>query len=269
MKAPRQISINRINSKKWLTTDSTDRIYLFLDESGDTGLVSSAGASKYFIISILATNSTGVNILEKHFSRYRYFKNADKELKRYRSHRNDQDILDDLLINISSIQNVMSFSFCIDKAKYLGPYLNSIGRKEEDFNPTKFRNFITRVSLEKVFEYIPVVSNVNGKFRSIEIVFDRYLENKEDEENLKKYLNENYKLPTIQFINQLDSNYCSQLQIVDILGNLVKRKIFENENVDTKDIKIFVSDNTVNILEFKEKGPDTQMGTGTSSSMNT
>jgi hypothetical protein len=211
MKINKTPSPDRLSIKKWLITDSTDRLYLFIDESGDAGIYTgeNSGASKYFMINVLVASSKGVNILEKHFSRYRYFKNADKELKRYRQHKNDQDILDDLLVNISSTQNVMSFSFCIDKEKYIGPYLNSIGR------------------------------------------------------------NENYKLPVIQFINQLDSNYCAQLQMADVLGSLVKRKVFDGENIDTKDIKIFVTDNPDSVIELKEKGPDTQRGTGTLPSMGT
>jgi hypothetical protein len=271
MKINKTPSPDRLSIKKWLITDSTDRLYLFIDESGDAGIYTgeNSGASKYFMINVLVASSKGVNILEKHFSRYRYFKNADKELKRYRQHKNDQDILDDLLVNISSTQNVMSFSFCIDKEKYIGPYLNSIGRNEKDYDATKFRNFVTKISLEKIFEKIPVVKSIDGKFRSIEIIFDRYLENKNDEENLKKYLNENYKLPIIQFINQLDSNYCAQLQMADVLGSLVKRKVFDGENIDTKDIKIFVTDNPDSVIELKEKGPDTQRGTGTLPSMGT
>jgi len=239
----------RTRSRKWIKSASTDRLYIFIDESGDTGLPQES-SSKYFMLNILVCDADGALKIEKHFSRYRYFRNADKEFKRYKSNKDSQGILNELLLHISNIKGVMLFSFYLEKQKYIGPYLNSIQKTERDYNPTRFRNFILRRSLEKIFDYVPVIKEVDGKFRSIEILVDRYLENREDEENLKKYINNNFNLPTIQFINQLDSVYSSHLQVADIVGTLIKDKIEEDNINSLKDfIKIFNIENIDNIKE--------------------
>ena len=262
--------LNRLNARKWLTTENTDRLYVFVDEAGDTGLPSHPSASEYFMISVLVSDTNGLSRIEKHFSRYRYFRNADKELKRYRSGAESQDLLNDLLLHVSNTKGVMSFSFCLDKKSYIGPYLNSIKKSEEDYDATRFRNFILRIALEKVFEFVPVVKSVDNEFRSIEIILDRYLESREDEENLKKYLNENYNLPTIQFINQADSLYCTPLQVVDVLGYIIKSKMHDGLDIKTENIiKIFKIDNPDKMIEIKEKDPDTHKGTGSFPSIST
>lgn len=243
---------NRFNARKWLVTENTDRLYVFIDETGDTGLPSQLSASEYFMINILVSDTSGLNRIEKHFSRYRYFRNADKELKRYRSGIDSQNLLNELFLHVSNTKGVMSFSFCLDKKSYIGPYLNSISKSEEDYNATRFRNFILRIALEKIFEFVPVIKIEDGKFRSIEIVLDRYLENHEDDNNLKKYLNENYKLPIIQFINQVDSLYCTPLQVVDVLGYIIKSKMRDGLNIKTDNfIKIFKIDNPDKMIEIK------------------
>jgi hypothetical protein len=58
-----------------------------------------------------------------------------------------------------------------------------------------------------------------------EIIIDRFLENRDDEENLQKYLMGNYHLSYIQHITQIDSQYSEHLQYADVLGKLVKRYI--------------------------------------------
>jgi len=257
---------NKNNFKKWVKSNRNDRLFIFVDESGDTGLPS-VNSSKYFIINILTCNTDSVNKIEKHFSRYRYFRHADKEFKKYKSNNDSQKILNELCEHTSKIEGIFMFSFYIEKERYIGPYLNSICTTKEDYNATKFRNFLLRVSLEMVFNYVPVVKESDGDIRSIELVMDRYLENKKNQEELKEYFDKNYKLPKMQFINHIDSLYCTQLQVVDIVGTFILSVIDNIGNTNIENIKVFVMNNPKKLILKNEKAPDTATGTGPFSSM--
>ena len=177
---------NKLNSKPWLKSDRNDRLFVFIDESGDTGLPAPS-SSKYFIINILTCNTDSINKIEKHFSRYRYFRHADKEFKKYKSNVDSQKILNELCLHVSKVDGVSIFSFHINKEKYIGPYLNKIHKTVEDYDSTKFRNFLIKTALEKVFQYVPVLIRSANDFRSIELVIDRYLDSILDQENLRNY----------------------------------------------------------------------------------
>ena len=260
---------NKLNSKTWLKSDRNDRLFIFIDESGDTGLPG-VNSSKYFIINILTCNTDSVNKIEKHFSRYRYFRHADKEFKKYKGNVDSQRILNELCGHVSSVNGVSMFSFYIDKGKYVGPYLNKIGKSVEDYNSTRFRDFLIRTVLEKVFEHVPVIKKCDYNFRSIEIVIDRYLESIKDQESLKLYFNENYNLPHIQFVNHIDSLYCAPLQVVDVLGTMMLSILDKDESMPHIDIKVFEMNDPSKIAPYKsEKVPDTATGTGPFSSVNT
>jgi hypothetical protein len=233
-------------------------LFVFVDESGDTGLPS-VNSSKYFIINILVCGTDSINKIEKHFSRYRYFRNADKEFKRYRSNTDSQRILNELCAHISNIDGVFLFSFYIEKERYVGPYLNS--ESKEDYDATKFRNFLTKVSLEKIFEYVPVIRESDNSFRSIELTFDRYLQNDSDQKQLEKYFRHDYRLPTLQFINHIDSQSCSFLQMVDIVGTKILSIIDNIKNSNIENIIVFQMNDPKNLVQKSEKGSDTATGT--------
>ncbi len=252
--------ISRLHKTNWLKSNRNDRLFVFLDESGDTGLPS-ASSSTHFMINILACGTDSINKIEKHFSRYRYFRNADKEFKRYRSNADSQRILNELCSHIASLEGVFIFSFYIEKEKYVGPYLNSISKTLEDYDATKFRNFLAKTALEKIFQYIPVIKGVDHTFRSIELVIDRYVENKTNQESLNQYFKQNYKLPEIQFINHVDSLYCPGLQIVDIIGTMLLSAINSIDENSLRHIKIFQMNNPNQLIHKNEKGPDTATGT--------
>jgi hypothetical protein len=253
----KKIKKNKLNSKLWLKSDRNNRLFVFIDESGDTGLPG-INSSKYFIINILTCNTDSINKIEKHFSRYRYFRHADKEFKKYKSNKDSQNILNELCSHVSKVDGVLMFSFYIDKERYIGPFLNKIHKTLEDYNSTKFRNFIIKTALEKVFEFTPIVIESGYGFRSIELVIDRYLDSIVGQENLKKYFNENYNLPKIQFINHIDSQYCTALQVVDVLGTMILSKFNINEDLSPTGIKVFEMNNPLNIVSYKcEKAPDT------------
>ena len=248
---------NKLNSKSWLKSDRNDRLFVFVDESGDTGLPGPS-SSKYFIINILTCNTDSINKIEKHFSRYRYFRHADKEFKKYKSNTDSQKILNELCLHISKVAGVSIFSFYIDKEKYIGPYLNKIHKSMNDYDSAKFRNFLIKTALEKVFEYVPVIIESAYDFRSIELVIDRYLDSINGQDNLKNYFSENYNLPRIQFINHIDSLYCAPLQVVDVVGTMILSSINKEESINFNSIKIFEMNDPLKIVSYKsEKAPDT------------
>lgn len=243
----KKIKKNKLNSKPWLKSDRNDRLFVFIDESGDTGLPG-INSSKYFIVNILTCNTDNVNKIEKHFSRYRYFRNADKEFKKYKSNKDSQNILNELCSHVSKVDGVSMYSFYIDKERYIGPYLNKIHKTLEDYDSTKFRNFVIKTALEKVFEYVSVIRGSDKHFRSIEVVIDRYLESTVDQKKLKVYFDKSYDLPIIQFINHIDSLYCAPLQVVDVIGTMILSEVNKGGVVNYGDIKVFEMNDPSNII---------------------
>ena len=146
-------------------------------------------------------------------------------------------------------------SFILEKAKYTGPYLKKIGKSDFAYDPNKFRNFVVRRSFEYVFSKLVTI---DPEMNNLEIVFDRYLESEKDEENLKQYLRNNYRLPAFEKIVQVDSEYSEAVQVSDFVGRFVKEYCFDgNENMTTDVfdfIRIFILENPDII---SEKRPDT------------
>lgn len=228
------------------------RVFVFIDETGDPGHPSSESSSKYFQLNITVMHRESLIPLNKHLASFRYFKDSGKELKK---HTRDGKILAGVFNDLSSKNNVLFTSFILNKEKYTGPYLKKIGKSVFDYNPNKFRNFILKKSFEYIFSKLV---EINPESNNLEVIFDRYLESEEDEENLKKYLRGNYKLPKFEKITQVDSDYCESVQVSDFIGRFVKEYCFdgnENMTVDVFDfIKIFILENPDII---SEKRPDT------------
>ena len=73
------------------------RLFLFIDETGDPGHPDQENASRHYYLNVIVIGREGVTQLAKHLSAFRYFNNATKELKRY-SRQSEQlkDIFQDL-----------------------------------------------------------------------------------------------------------------------------------------------------------------------------
>lgn len=228
------------------------RVFLFIDETGDPGHPSERSASRYYQLNISIIHRNSLASMHKHLAAFRYFKDSGKELKK---HTRDAKILAGVFDDLVKKSNVLFVSFILEKEKYTGPYLQKIGKTEFAYNPNKFRNFVVRRSLEYIFTKLVTI---NPEMNNLELVFDRYLESEEDEENFKKYLRGNYRLPAFEKIVQVDSEYSEAVQVSDFIGRFVKEYCFDhNENMTTNVfdfIKIFILENpdTVN-----EKRPDT------------
>lgn len=190
------------------------KLFIFVDESGDPGNTTSKSSSVYYQLNLVVATHDGVFLIQNTLSRLKYFLNFKKELKEYwyqgKLRTKITDATHVLLAN--EVDNIKAFTFFIDKRSYTGPYLCE--------NSKKFRNFILSKSLEGVFAAVnPDV------YTSFELVLDRYLESRQDQENLRKYLHNNYVLPRsadnktkIHHIVHVQSVYSEAIQFADIIG---------------------------------------------------
>lgn len=201
----------------------TKKIFIFIDESGDVGdpLVHQS-SSRHFTINIGVATEQGVEDMEHLIAGFKFFNNHKKELKKI-----DGENLKNLTEKIPYLSDVQFYEMTIDKMRYTGPYLKD-GRYQR--NPLWFRNFI----LKKALEYISVEESLFAFGKPIELIIDRYAENKKDSDNLRTYLTENtlsrtrkdvfsrrfqINLPKIlpAHVVQVDSRYCLPIQLLDII----------------------------------------------------
>ncbi len=210
--------MNKINNQDKIQTHPfpKGRIFIFIDETGDPSHYSNSSSSQYFQFNFTIIHRESLHKLNKHMASFRYFKDSGKELKR---HIRDEKILAGLCTDLVHKDNVLFLSFILNKKSYIKSYLKSIKKDKDNFDTNKFRNFVLRQSFEYVFNNL---INIETQINNIEVVFDRYLESEDDEDNLKKYLRNNNRLPKLDKIVQIDSEYSDILQISDFIGKLVK-----------------------------------------------
>ena len=195
-------------------TKKHKRLYIFLDETGDPGHPDKPGASLLYQLNIVSTDFPGVTALLKHISGFRYFNDTGRELEKY--HRSADKICE-IFRTCYESYGVNFASFYVVKKDFIGPYLHQNNIKRSSYNPTYFKNYIVRKSLETLFSEVEI-----DTYTEIELIFDRYLDNEEEEMNLKRYLRNNRDLPNLLHITQVDSIYCEPVQSADYLGKIVK-----------------------------------------------
>jgi hypothetical protein len=202
-----------------MNTHTHERKFLFIDETGDPGHPSQRDSSRYFQINMISVYRSDIKSLLKHFYRFRYFTDNYKELKRYYVNET-RKLLVDLLR--SSVPHAEFYSFCLDKETYICNHLKISQRQKESFEPKKFRNLIFRKSLERWFKEEYPTGQIQG---DIEIVIDRFIDVEQEESNLRSYLRNNYKLPPFLHITQIDSDCSEMIQIVDLVGKIVREHL--------------------------------------------
>lgn len=229
--------------------NNQERIFLFIDETGDPGHPDQRDSSRSYQLNVVVANRDGIKKIVKHFSRFRYFHDAGKELEKY---TRSIDKLCDLFQVCSDEKNIGLYSFFLNKESYMGPYLKKIKKGKSDYNPNKFRNFIVRKSLEALFNEI--LPRGYDRVQEIELIFDRYLVNEEDEQNLKEYLRGNYNLPPFLHIVQIDSEYSDLVQVADLLGRIIKKSLFDGHQIDTDFASLFCLENPDSVEKRKGSG---------------
>ena len=201
--------------------DNTSKIFIFIDESGDTGdpRVHSA-SSKAFTINLAVATDEGVTSLETFSAGFKFFNFYKKELKTL-SGKNLKRFAE----NFKYLTDVMFYEITIDKDKYVGPYWRD-GRYPR--NDKFFRSFILRVALE----HVAASEHLLSFQKPIELVIDRYMDSKKAEDNLISYLKSksyHINLPNFVHIVQVDSRYCLPIQVLDVLQKMKKRNYFEHD----------------------------------------
>ena len=210
------------------------RIFIFIDETGDPGYYSNPSSSQYFQFNFTIIHRESLHKLNKHMASFRYFKDSGKELKRY---IRDEKVLAGLCADLVHKNNVLFLSFVLNKKDYMDSYLYYIKKDKDSFDSNKFRNFVLKQSLEYIFDNL---LNIENEINNIEVVFDRYLESEDDENNLKQYLRNNNKLPKLDKIVQIDSEYSDILQISDFIGKLIKEYCIDLDPIVEVDIFDFI-----------------------------
>ena len=198
------------------------RKFVFIDESGDPGFSGNASSSVFFQINIVTIDDNALSAIDREVSTYKYFLDHYKELKTKTNIKNDK--IRNLVEKITGIGGVKFFCSSVNKKTYKGPYKN---------DTVSFRNFVIKRTLQGI-DCIAKEKNTE-----IELVIDRYIDSIEQEENLKKYLNDGYGLPRFLHINQVDSRYCYPIQILDVFGLFYRKNKFNKiDGFEFVDLKI-------------------------------
>ena len=191
--------------------------FLFVDESGDAGLVAKGG-SPHFMASVVEINDEGLAESRRHLAALRYFLGLHREMKAagltpaHRPRQRSCELLSELLLN----GHALSTAVTVDKTKYAGPYLGTTGMPP---SPSYFRNFVFRQLFERHFQDHPASSD-----QHFEIVFDRFTMQKSDLANLEQYLGNNWRLPTFEVMVHVDSRYVDPLYWPDLVVAALKDK---------------------------------------------
>ncbi len=232
-KDTRDVGMDYKNAKK---------VFIFVDESGDVGdpLVT-PDSSDHFVITLAVATSDGVMELDMLASGFKTYTLYKKELKHLKK-KGLRAISDGL----KYLTGVVLYEIVINKRQYVGPYLRNTVRFPS--NRRMFRNFILKVALEYV-----VHSEQLQKPTEVEVVIDRYLANQSHAENLREYLI-GY-LPVLHYVLQVDSRYCTPIQILDIV-----QKVKDIEGADDN----LCQSIPVPFSLQNEKGPDFPNGPGAS-----
>lgn len=88
----------------------------------------------------------------------------------------------------------------------------------------QFRNYGIRIALELFFK-----KHTPEKGQAIELVIDRYIDDEQQEGELRDYLRGNKRLPGFTHIVQVDSRYSDPVQLSDKFGNLVKSRMHDGD----------------------------------------
>lgn len=197
-------------------SEKPKRDFIFLDESGDSGKAKLEDSSDFYMTTALHVTDISLREMINQLSRIRYFQGLDKEIKNIHKDDTILSVLMDILEWISNDQDIFVTSAYLEKVNYEGPYLHedSYG----GYDSKKFMKFIIRRTLERHFYTNEQLSP------ELEIVIDRFLLKKEDELAILGYLKDNYSLPEINYLVQVDSRYSDAIQLVDLIGRIIKAK---------------------------------------------
>lgn len=211
------------------STKKLKRDFIFIDESGDPGHQRLQGSSDHYMVTALHVTNISIREMTGHFSRMRYLQGLTKELKEVYKNPVLLKFVLHIYAWLKESYDVACTSGYLEKSKYTGPYLSENGYG--GYDPQKFRNYILRRVLERHFHIHQVLSE------EVEIVIDRFHDNTETESELFKYLGDNYNLPNILHLVQVDSRYVEGIQLSDLITRVIKaKKVDDWQDIDSNDL---------------------------------
>lgn len=186
------------------------KLFIFVDESGDIGDPDISGSTDYYQLNILITSYKGIHCISRHLSEFRYFLNLEKELKEYWHYKAVRPKMINLIKKVhSNIEDIKSYVFYYDKK-----LLNTLFGIKDGI---KIRNTILKTSL-LYLEHDSVFKSID----SVELILDRYLDSKEQQESLRTLLQYSSIFPIqIHHISHIQSVYSDMLQYIDLVGRAV------------------------------------------------
>lgn len=194
-------------------TDAVEKEFLFIDESGDPGLI---GNPIYILIGIHVTASA-LDEMSRHVVAFRYHHDVVREFKAQRWADKLSPAASHLLGflgDLTATERLTTSANWLDKDTYRaggGPYLSSPGES------WRFRNYQIRRLLERHRQRRPWGAE-------LELVIDRWKMPPAVRTNLEQYLRGNWRLrPVIADLTFVDSAYVDAIQVADIYARLLRR----------------------------------------------
>lgn len=185
--------------------------YLFIDESGDSG-----EQSPFFVIGVVDLAADALVEMRRLLASLRYHHEMFREVKTSRlgSESRKRRQTCDLACHLFGRADVHCTVLYVDKQRYSGPYLGKTGK---GVWPVRFRNFLTKVLLEKHFASHPIAPGTE-----LDLVFDRVTMKVSERRNLESYLGGNRNLPKFTYFTHVDSEYADSMILPDLAVSLVK-----------------------------------------------
>jgi len=148
------------------------------------------------------------------FADLRFYRSYAKELKGLESDPRLRPRLGAMLRSLFEAHGIAFSATHLDKHKYTGPYLSS-------GEGISFRNFQIRRLLEWHFcRHRPTGDEY-------EIVVDRFTHSSSQVDGLRRYLNDNWRLPSFYAVTAVDSRYVEAIQVADLALRLFRGKYLD------------------------------------------
>lgn len=191
------------------------KTFIFYDESGDTGTKFGKGSTDFFIATVLVVPRFRMGkideILAKIRVKYQYF----SEIK-YSKIKGK--LLEDLIINLSTIKDIRAFSLIVDKRNYSGQSLTQ-KVKNKTKEKHRFSDFCTMYAVKKAKDFM------KDKLVDAELLLDRI--ERQNEENFGCYLfnSLNKQSLVIGRITHADSLCIPGIQMTDLISGIIRDEV--------------------------------------------
>jgi hypothetical protein len=200
-------------SKKKIS--KSPKLFIFYDESGDTGTKFNKGSTKFFISSILIVPRNRIKDFDKLIANLRSKYKFYGEIK-YSKVRGD--LKEEFIKGISGIRGIAAFSLIVDKRKYPGKSLTQKVKNTKD-GKHRFSNFMTMYVIKKAKQ------RLRSRLINTELILDRIARHKEEEFSFYIFQQLNRNSQIISRITHVDSVYLPLIQMTDLISGVVRGEV--------------------------------------------